>query len=283
MIVGMPFQEISRAGRWSLVAGPSHNPGRIQAEGEHGLTSHLCTTWPPGCATCDRLSRLVPNFPQPQPCWPLSTQGPHATLLDGESRWWCCGISLRYAWRRHLARKHQPRSSSARACFHREHGSLGAARGPASLEVNNSASDTNHAMDTMRVLVLWLPTVWGLGAVRMVAAPPLPLVPSDCHPPPTKSPGIEPGPPACKSPTTNRVGPHGSTVALGVAELRNRDYGTGHGRAGAPIGLRPRHAHLAVNASITWCRLMLDTLGDPEAPWVTASSLARSAEKDSAV
>ena len=50
--------------------------------------------------------RFVPNVPQPQPCWPLSTQGLHLTVLDGESLWWCCGISLRYAWRRHLARKH---------------------------------------------------------------------------------------------------------------------------------------------------------------------------------
>ena len=51
-----------------------------------------------------------------------------------------------------------------------ERGSLGAGRGPASLEVNNSASGTNYTMDTMRVLVLWLPRAWGLGAVRMVAA-----------------------------------------------------------------------------------------------------------------
>jgi hypothetical protein len=58
-----------------------------------------------------------------------------------------------------------------------------------------------------------------------------------------------------------------SNIAVGVAELRNRGYGTGHGPAGARIGLRARHAHLAVNAAFTWCQLMLDTLGDPEAPW----------------
>jgi Abortive infection C-terminus len=58
-----------------------------------------------------------------------------------------------------------------------------------------------------------------------------------------------------------------STIAAGLAELRNRGYGTGHGPAGARIGLRPRHAHLAVNAAFTWCQLMLDTLADPEAPW----------------
>ena len=58
-----------------------------------------------------------------------------------------------------------------------------------------------------------------------------------------------------------------STIAAGLAELRNRGYGTGHGAARARVGLRPRHAHLAVNAAFTWCQLMLDTLADPEAPW----------------
>lgn len=62
------------------------------------------------------------------------------------------------------------------------------------------------------------------------------------------------------------------TVASGLAELRNRGYGTGHGPAGKRVGLRPRHARLAVNAAVTWCSLVLDTLADPEAPWQTASS-----------
>lgn len=35
----------------------------------------------------------------------------------------------------------------------------------------------------------------------------------------------------------------------------------------ARVGLGTRHAHLAVNAALTWCQLMLDTLADPEAPW----------------
>jgi hypothetical protein len=61
------------------------------------------------------------------------------------------------------------------------------------------------------------------------------------------------------------------TITSGLAELRNRGYGIGHGAAGARVGLHPRHAHLAVNASITWCRLMLDTLHDPQAPWATAT------------
>jgi abortive infection Abi-like protein len=78
-------------------------------------------------------------------------------------------------------------------------------------------------------------------------------------------------------PSTATIGPDGTdavkkilgsmiTATTGLAELRNR-YGTGHGAAGVRIGLRPRHAHLAVNTAITWCRLMLDTLADPDAPW----------------
>ena len=58
-----------------------------------------------------------------------------------------------------------------------------------------------------------------------------------------------------------------TTIANGFAELRNRGLGTGHGPATARVGLGTRHAHLAVNAALTWCQLMLDTLADPEAPW----------------
>ena len=62
-----------------------------------------------------------------------------------------------------------------------------------------------------------------------------------------------------------------SIIAGVLVELRNRGYGTGHGPAGARVGLRPRHAHLAVNAAFTWCQLMLDTLADPEGPWRNAA------------
>jgi hypothetical protein len=55
------------------------------------------------------------------------------------------------------------------------------------------------------------------------------------------------------------------TIALGLGELRNDGWGTGH--AAHRVGLRPRHAHLAVNVAQTWRRLVLDTLADPEAPW----------------
>lgn len=58
-----------------------------------------------------------------------------------------------------------------------------------------------------------------------------------------------------------------TSVAIGVAELRNRGYATGHGAGSARVGLHPRHAQLAVNAAVTWCQLILDTLADTNAPW----------------
>lgn len=70
-----------------------------------------------------------------------------------------------------------------------------------------------------------------------------------------------------------------SGVAVGVAELRNAGYATGHGGAAAPTGLRARHAHLAVNASITWCQLMLDTLADHSAPWRTSTAPGEASEQ----
>ncbi|MDQ1246644.1 MAG: hypothetical protein QG597_1012 [Actinomycetota bacterium] len=78
-------------------------------------------------------------------------------------------------------------------------------------------------------------------------------------------------------PSTAAPGPDGSdavkrilggvtTVATGVAELRNK-AGTGHGPGSPRAGLGVRHAHLAVGAARLWCEFMLDTLGDPAAPW----------------
>lgn len=58
-----------------------------------------------------------------------------------------------------------------------------------------------------------------------------------------------------------------TTVTTGVAELRNRGYGTGHGLGATRAGLGARHAHLAINAARLWCQFMLDTLADPRAPW----------------
>jgi hypothetical protein len=58
---------------------------------------------------------------------------------------------------------------------HREHGILGAGRGPASLEDDHSAPDTNHTMDVMRVLVPRSRRPRGPRVARMVAARNLPL------------------------------------------------------------------------------------------------------------
>lgn len=79
-------------------------------------------------------------------------------------------------------------------------------------------------------------------------------------------------------PQTQVPGPDGSnavkrilggliSIATGLGELRNEGWGTGHAPAAPRVGLRPRHAHLAVGAAHTWCQLVLDTLADPAAPW----------------
>jgi hypothetical protein len=55
-------------------------------------------------------------------------------------------------------------------------------------------------------------------------------------------------------------------LTQGVTELRNQ-IGVGHGRESVPAWVRPRHARLAAGAATTWCNLLLETLGDTEAPW----------------
>ena len=47
-------------------------------------------------------------------------------------------------------------------------------------------------------------------------------------------------------------------IAQGLAELRNL-YGTGHGRDGRFIGIKPRHARLAVGAATTLSVFLLET------------------------
>lgn len=47
-------------------------------------------------------------------------------------------------------------------------------------------------------------------------------------------------------------------VSQGIAELRNL-YGTGHGRDGRFVGLKPRHARLAVGAAATLGSFLLET------------------------
>ncbi|MFK4110490.1 abortive infection family protein [Streptomyces sp. NPDC002176] len=63
-------------------------------------------------------------------------------------------------------------------------------------------------------------------------------------------------------------------IAVGVAELRNQGFGSGHGQASVPSGLGIRHARLTVNAAVTWCELILDTLEDADAPWRKANPLS---------
>ena len=58
---------------------------------------------------------------------------------------------------------------------------------------------------------------------------------------------------------TKRILSNLSQLAVGIAELRNQ-YGPDHGRTTAVVGLRPRHAHLAVGAATTYCRMLLETL-----------------------
>jgi len=58
-----------------------------------------------------------------------------------------------------------------------------------------------------------------------------------------------------------------TTIPVGIAELRNAGYGTGHGQEMVRRGLGTRHARLAFNAARTWCEFVLDTLTDELAPW----------------
>lgn len=51
-------------------------------------------------------------------------------------------------------------------------------------------------------------------------------------------------------------------VVQALAELRNA-YGTGHGKGLGVSPLQPRHAQLAVNASITLCTFLFETHEDP--------------------
>lgn len=56
------------------------------------------------------------------------------------------------------------------------------------------------------------------------------------------------------------------TLAQNVTEIRNK-VGVDHGAESVPTWVRPRHARLVVGAAQVWCELMLETLGDPHAPW----------------
>ena len=56
-------------------------------------------------------------------------------------------------------------------------------------------------------------------------------------------------------------------IAVGLAELRNEGYGTGHGRGRRIPGLQRRHADFVARSAIAYTEMVLDTLHDPDAPW----------------
>jgi hypothetical protein len=56
-------------------------------------------------------------------------------------------------------------------------------------------------------------------------------------------------------------------IAIGIAELRNEGYGTGHGRGSRIPGVKQRHADFVARAAVAYSEMMLDTLQDPDAPW----------------
>ena len=151
---------------------------RAVAEPSNGRATvrNRITVRPEDFASRKLTALFVANFPQPQSCWRLSTQGLHPTLLDGESRRWCCGISLRYARRRHLAGK----ASAARLAqpvreARRKRGNLGAGRGQ-HLETRPQRSGYQPDQGHYAGSRLMVTTSSGLGAARMVAAP----APSPC-------------------------------------------------------------------------------------------------------
>jgi hypothetical protein len=124
----------------------------------------------------------------------------HARAAPNPAEWRVAVVVLRYFVAVRLAKT--PRASrfsgavgSPRTEAYRERGSLGAGRGPASLEVNNSAPDTSRNLGTKRVLVLCLPKAWGPARAEGGCAGTLSLFPalvirtSELR-------GIEPGPPA---------------------------------------------------------------------------------------
>ena len=69
-----------------------------------------------------------------------------------------------------------------------------------------------------------------------------------------------------EEPSLRRVLQSLVTLAQHVTEIRNQ-VGVDHGAESVPRWVRPRHARLVVGAAQVWCQLMLETLGDPEAPW----------------
>jgi hypothetical protein len=126
---------------------------------------------------------LVPNFPQPQPCWPQSTKRPHqpcwmATCVRGVAVLGCgkpgAGTSrVRRRRRCCLSECMSPPRTGKFRDWSRPRISRG----------SNSCSDADLTMDTVRALVLWSPNCLGSGGrCGWWLGRPLPHVPSACHP-----------------------------------------------------------------------------------------------------
>jgi hypothetical protein len=56
-------------------------------------------------------------------------------------------------------------------------------------------------------------------------------------------------------------------IAVGLAELRNAGYGTGHGRGTRISGIKSRHADFVARSAVAYTEMVLDTLHDEDAPW----------------
>jgi hypothetical protein len=63
-------------------------------------------------------------------------------------------------------------------------------------------------------------------------------------------------------------------IAVGLAELRNEGYGTGHGRGRRIPRIKRRHADFVARSAIAYTEMVLDTLHDPDAPWHQKGSSA---------
>ena len=72
----------------------------------------------------------------------------------------------------------------------------------------------------------------------------------------------------------------GITRHLGAERHRDtqQDWRRSRVRECRATWVRPRHARLVVGAAQVWCQLMLETLGDPDAPWRAAHVTSESPE-----
>lgn len=63
-------------------------------------------------------------------------------------------------------------------------------------------------------------------------------------------------------------------IAIGISELRNLGYGTGHGQGRRLAGVAKRHGELAARVAIAHALFVLDTLDDMDAAWRKSGAVA---------